>query len=112
MSAEQMLTTPRLYMKRHLMGPCRPGPGSTGKTLEERAWWLLAVSLLSVPTMDVVSCGLSSPLDLEYALCGEIKLPTSVRSLKRQESSRKTSTFALLTMPKHLCKLQQIVENS
>ena len=64
MSAEQMLTTQRLYMKRHLMGPCRPGPGSTGKTLEERAWWLLAVSLLSVPTMDVVSCGLSSPLDL------------------------------------------------
>ena len=30
----------------------------------------------------------------------EIKLPTSVVSLKKQESSRKTSTSALLTMPK------------
>ena len=32
----------------------------------------------------------------------EIKLPTSVRSLKKQESSRKTSISALLTMPKPL----------
>ena len=32
----------------------------------------------------------------------EIKLPTSVGSSKKQESSRKTSTSALLTMPKHL----------
>ena len=32
----------------------------------------------------------------------EIKLPTSVRSSKKQESSRKTSTSALLTMPKPL----------
>ena len=32
----------------------------------------------------------------------EIKLPTSAGSLKKQESSRKTSTFALLTMPKPL----------
>ena len=32
----------------------------------------------------------------------EIKLPASVGSLKKQESSRKTSTFALLTMPKPL----------
>ena len=31
-----------------------------------------------------------------------IKLPTSSRSLKKQESSRKTSTSALLTMPKPL----------
>ena len=31
-----------------------------------------------------------------------IKLPTSVGSLKKQESSRKTSTSALLTMPKPL----------
>ena len=30
----------------------------------------------------------------------EIKLPTSIGSLKKQESSRKTSTSALLTMPK------------
>ena len=32
----------------------------------------------------------------------EIKLPTSIGSSKNQESSRKTSTFALLTMPKPL----------
>ena len=32
----------------------------------------------------------------------EIKLPTSAGSLKKQESSRKTSTPALLTMPKPL----------
>ena len=32
----------------------------------------------------------------------EIKLPTSTGSLKKQESSRKTSTSALLTMPKTL----------
>ena len=32
----------------------------------------------------------------------EIKLPTSAGSLKKQESSRKTSTSTLLTMPKPL----------
>ena len=41
-------------------------------------------------------------LDLEKAEEAEIKLPTSNESLKKQESSRKTSTFALLTMPKPL----------
>ena len=41
-------------------------------------------------------------LDLEKAEEPEIKLPTSTRSLKKQESSRKTSTSALLTMPKPL----------
>ena len=30
----------------------------------------------------------------------EIKLPTTIISLKKQESSRKTSISALLTMPK------------
>ena len=39
-------------------------------------------------------------LDLEKAEEPEIKLPTATRSLKRQESSRKTSTSALLTTPK------------
>ena len=42
----------------------------------------------------------------------EIKLPTSVRSLKKQESSRKTPTSGLLTMPKTLCGSQQTVENT
>ena len=41
-------------------------------------------------------------LDLEKAEEPEIKLPTSVQSPKKQESSRKTSTSALLTMPKPL----------
>ena len=41
-------------------------------------------------------------LVLEKADEPEIKLPTSVGSLKRQESSRKTSTSALLTTPKPL----------
>ena len=38
-------------------------------------------------------------LDLEKAEEPEIKLPTSIGSLKQQESSRKTSTSALLIMP-------------
>ena len=41
-------------------------------------------------------------LDLEKADEPEIKLPTFVGSLKKQESSRKTSTSALLTMAKPL----------
>ena len=41
-------------------------------------------------------------LDLEKTEEPEIKLPTSVRSLKNQENSRKTSTSALLTTPKPL----------
>ena len=39
-------------------------------------------------------------LDLEKAEEPETTLPTSVGSLKKQKNSRKTSTFALLTMPK------------
>jgi len=49
---------------------------------------------------------------LEMAEEPEIKLPTSAGSLKKQESSRKTSTIALLTMPKPLCGSQQTMENS
>ena len=41
-------------------------------------------------------------LDLEKAEELEIKLPTSVGSSKKQESSRKTSNSALLTTPKPL----------
>ena len=52
-------------------------------------------------------------LVLEKAEEPEIKLPTSVGSLKKQESSRKTSTSVLLTMPK-LCvdhhKLWEILQ--
>ena len=41
-------------------------------------------------------------LDLEKAEEPEIKLPTSAGSWKKQESSRKTSISALLTVPKPL----------
>ena len=41
-------------------------------------------------------------LDLEKAEEPEITLPTSVESSKKQKSSRKTSTSALLTMSKPL----------
>ena len=41
-------------------------------------------------------------LDLEKAEEPEIKLATSIGSLKKQENSRKTSTSALLTMLKPL----------
>ena len=41
-------------------------------------------------------------VDLEKAEEPEIKLPTSVGSLKKQEGSRKISTSALLTTPKPL----------
>ena len=41
-------------------------------------------------------------LDLEKSEEPEIKLPTSVGSWKKQESSIKTSISALLTMPKPL----------
>ena len=53
-------------------------------------------------------------LDLEKAEEPEIKLPISVGSLKKQESSRKTPTSALLTTPKPstVCESQQAVENS
>ena len=56
-------------------------------------------------------------LDLEKAEEPENKLPTSIGSSEKHESSRKTSTSALLTMPKplwisRLCESQQTVENS
>ena len=51
-------------------------------------------------------------LDLEKAEEPEIKLPTSLRSLKNQESSRRISTSPSLTMLKSLCGSQQTVEHS
>ena len=41
-------------------------------------------------------------LDVEKAEEPKIKLPTSPGSWKKQESSRKTSTSALMTTPKPL----------
>ena len=52
-------------------------------------------------------------LVLEKAEEPEIKLPTSAGSSKKQESSKKTSISALLTMTKPwLCGSPQTVENS
>src|SRR5574338_474113 len=51
-------------------------------------------------------------LVLEKAEEPEIKLPTSAGSLKKQESSRKTSISALLTMPKPLTVDHNKLENS
>ena len=52
-------------------------------------------------------------LDLEKAEEPEIKLPTSIGSSKKQESFRKTSLSALLTIPKPLTVwITIIAENS
>ena len=51
-------------------------------------------------------------LDLKKAEEAEIKLPTSVGSWKKQESSRKTSTSASLTMLKTLTVDHNKLENS
>ena len=54
-----------------------------------------------------------SKLDLEMAAEPEIKLPTSIGSLKKKESSRKTSTSVFwLCKSLWLCGSQQTVENS
>ena len=51
-------------------------------------------------------------LVLEKAEEPEIKLPTSAGSLKKQDSFRKTSISALLTMPKALTVDHKKLENS
>ena len=51
-------------------------------------------------------------MDLEKAEEPEIKLPTCAGSLKKQDSTRKTSISALMTLPKPLCGSQATVENS
>ena len=51
-------------------------------------------------------------VDLGKAEEPKIKLPTSTGSSKKQESSRKTSTSALLTMPKLLTVWITTAENS
>ena len=51
-------------------------------------------------------------LYLEKAEEQKIKFPTSVGASKKQENSRKTSTSALLTMPKTLWIKKKTVKNS
>ena len=61
------------------------------------------LKILQARLQQYVNCELPDvKLDLEKAEEPEIQLPTSTGSLKKQESSRKTSTFALLTMPRPL----------
>ena len=59
--------------------------------------------ILDSPTLDSgrINFCIGFSLYLPYLL-EEIKLPTSAESWKKQESSRKTSISALLTMPKPL----------
>ena len=61
------------------------------------------LKILQVRLQQYVNCELPDvQLVLEKVGESEIKLPTSVGSWKKQESSRKTSVSALLTMPKTL----------
>ena len=61
------------------------------------------LKILQARLQQYVNCELHIfKLDLEKAEEPEIKLPTSTGSSKKQEISRKTSTSALLTMPKPL----------
>ena len=62
---------------------------------------ILQASLQQYMNHELQNCELFK-LVLEKAEEPEIKLPTSAGSLKKEESSRKTSISALLTMPKPL----------
>ena len=63
----------------------------------------VVLKILQVRLQQYVNCELSDvQAGFKKAEEPEIKLPTSVGTLKKQESSRKASTSALLTMPKPL----------
>ena len=74
------------------------------------------LKILQARLQQYVNCKLPMfKLVLENAEEPKIKLPTSTGSLKKQESSRKTSVSALLTMPKPLTvwiTINNCVENS
>ena len=78
-----------------------PKPNSIYSWFMKTLWWC---SKFSKPGFNGTWTMKSQlfKLDLEKAKEPEIKLPTSVGSLKKQESSRKTSISALLTTPKSL----------
>ena len=78
-------------------------------------WWYIYYYYYKPNFMvyKILSTTTASSIVLYKAEEPEIKLPTSAGSSKNQESSRKTSISALLTMPKlWLCGSQQTVENS
>ena len=61
------------------------------------------LKILQARLQQYMNCELQMfKLDLEKAEEPEIKFPTPAGSWKKQESSRKTSISALLTMPKPL----------
>ena len=61
------------------------------------------LKILQARLQQYVNCELpDAQLVLEKAEESEIKLPTSIGSSKKQENTRKTSTSALLIMPKPL----------
>ena len=61
------------------------------------------LKILQARLQHYVNCELHMfKLDLEKAEEPEVQLPTSTGSLKKQESSKRTSISALLTMPKPL----------
>ena len=61
------------------------------------------LKILQARLQQYINCELSAVnLDLEKAEETEIKVPTSAGSSKKEESFRKTSLSALLTMPKPL----------
>ena len=66
---------------------------------------ILMLKTLKARLQQYMNCALPDvKLVLEKAEEPEIKLPTSTGSCKKQESSRKTSISALLTMPKPLAE--------
>ena len=86
--------------------PCPP-PGDLSDPRNPPALQADSSSLSHWGSMCVCVCVCTvnfqmSKLDLEKAEEPEIKLPTSVRSQKKQENSRKTSTSALLITLKPL----------
>ena len=81
------------------------------RTLVKKTSWKLTLILRHIVKPHFFTPGFNSmctmnfqmfKLDSEKPEEPEIKLPTSVGSLKKQKSSRKTSNSALLTMPKPL----------
>ena len=68
----------------------------------KKKWYLLYTETVLIADLNWDKNFLMFKLVLEKAEEPEIKLPTSAGSWKKQESSRKTSISALLTMPKPL----------
>ena len=86
-----------------------PKKGSAKKCSNYRTSALIShtskvmLKILQARLQQYMNCELKMfMLDLKKAEEPEIKLPTSVGSSKKQESSRKTSTSALLITPKAL----------